>query len=379
MRCWLALRAGASTLYRQWRPTAPASQRSNSGWWICFAVNGDWRATLGRWPQSRSWTRHRSSNTCIQNSCYFDSCSSAMDCRPSLPIRPNWHAATAGSGTASWPSTWFTTESRISIWICLRTPCCGRRGKSRRQFSRPIPRHTRSTPTNAGWRCSVTKLRCGRWAAGRSRFFKPAAGFGSRAAYRGDKVTRRVWEEIMTGAYVAQAFVPPGERVIPNEGGSSQSMKFDLRAYAYAGGVQWVAARVYQGQTTNFRQPGSGFAPVYTTVDASGRGMGEAEGEYASYVFLLDAEGEVHALPHVLYVALARGQALAPMLAGRTLRLADWYVRLQAGGEPGAVVNETYGLVRFDGEGRFNLEAAPGDTAWPTPAERRRMQELLLS
>ena len=216
------------------------------------------------------------------------------------------------------------------------------------------------------------------WAARRSLFFKPAAGFGSRAAYRGDKVTRRVWEEIMAGAYVAQAFVPPGERVIPNEG-RSQSMKFDLRAYAYAGGVQWVAARVYQGQTTNFRQPGSGFAPVYTTVDASGRGMGEAEGEYASYVFLLDEEGEVHALPHVLYVALARGQALAPMLADRTLRLADWYVRLQADGEPGAVVNESYGLVRFDGEGHFNLEVAPGDTAWPTPAERRRMQELLSS
>jgi len=216
------------------------------------------------------------------------------------------------------------------------------------------------------------------WAARRSLFFKPAAGFGSRAAYRGDKLTRRVWEEIMAGAYVAQAFVPPGERVIPNEGGS-QSMKFDLRAYAYAGGVQWVAARVYQGQTTNFRQPGSGFAPVYTTVDASGRGMGEADGEFASYVFLLDEEGEVHALPHVLYVALARGQALAPMLADRTLRLADWYVRLQASGEPGAVVNETYGLVRFDGEGHFNLEVAPGDSAWPTPAERRRMQELLLS
>jgi len=114
-------------------------------------------------------------------------------------------------------------------------------------------------------------------------------------------------------------------------------------------------------------------------VDASGRGMGEADGEFASYVFLLDEEGEVHALPHVLYVALARGQALAPMLADRTLRLADWYVRLQASGEPGAVVNETYGLVRFDGEGHFNLEVAPGDSAWPTPAERRRMQELLLS
>ncbi|WP_041836035.1 hypothetical protein [Diaphorobacter sp. ED-3] len=216
------------------------------------------------------------------------------------------------------------------------------------------------------------------WAARRSLFFKPAAGFGSRAAYRGDKLTRRVWQEIMTGAYVAQALVPPGERVIANTEGL-QSMKFDLRAYAYAGDVQWVAARVYQGQTTNFRQPGSGFAPVYTTVDGSGRGMCDSDGEHASYVFLLDEAGEVHALPHVLYVALARGQALAPIFADQTLRLADWYVRLRADGVPGAVVNETYGFVRFDREGRFKLEAAPGDAAWPTPEERRRMQELLFS
>lgn len=216
------------------------------------------------------------------------------------------------------------------------------------------------------------------WGTRRTLFFKPTAGFGSRGTYRGDKLTRRVWQEILSGGYVAQALVPPGERIVANEEGS-QPMKFDLRAYAYAGGVQWVAARVYQGQTTNFRQPGSGFAPVYTTVDGSGRGMREPDGEHASYVFLLDEEGEVHALPHVLYVALAKGQALAPMLADRTLRLADWYVRLQLGGEPHAVVNETYGLARFDGEGRFNLEAAPGDSAWPTPAERRRMQELLFS
>jgi hypothetical protein len=216
------------------------------------------------------------------------------------------------------------------------------------------------------------------WATRRTLFFKPTAGFGSRGTYRGDKLTRRVWQEIMSGGYVAQALVPPGERIVANEEGS-QPMKFDLRAYAYAGDVQWVAARVYQGQTTNFRQPGSGFAPVYTTVDGSGRGMREPDGEHGSYVFLLDEEGEVHALPHALYVALARGQALAPMLADRTLRLADWYVRLQLGGEPHAVVNETYGLARFDGQGRFNLEAAPGDSAWPTPAERRRMEELLFS
>lgn len=97
------------------------------------------------------------------------------------------------------------------------------------------------------------------WANRRQLFFKPNAGYGSRAAYRGDKLTRRVWQEILDGDYVAQALVTPGERVI-----SDQVLKFDLRDYAYDGEVQWVAARLYQGQTTNFRTPGGGFAPVYS-------------------------------------------------------------------------------------------------------------------
>ncbi|MBE0547116.1 MAG: hypothetical protein IH627_05525 [Rubrivivax sp.] len=108
------------------------------------------------------------------------------------------------------------------------------------------------------------------WAARRGLFFKPVAGFGSRAAYRGDKIARRVWQEILAGDYVAQAIMPPGERLIEGED-TTEAMKFDLRAYAYGGQVQWVAARLYQGQTTNFRTPGGGFAPVYSTVDASGR------------------------------------------------------------------------------------------------------------
>lgn len=108
------------------------------------------------------------------------------------------------------------------------------------------------------------------WAARRGLFFKPVAGYGGRAAYRGDKLTRRVWDEILAGDYVAQAFMLPGERRV-EAADSSRAMKFDLRAYAYAGQVQWVAARLYQGQTTNFRTPGGGFAPVYSTVDASGQ------------------------------------------------------------------------------------------------------------
>ena len=98
------------------------------------------------------------------------------------------------------------------------------------------------------------------WRERRRLFFKPCAGFGSRAAYRGDKLTQRVWQEILAGDYVAQALVLPGQRSMSAE---TPALKFDVRDYAYDGAVQWVAARAYQGQTTNFRTPGGGFAPVY--------------------------------------------------------------------------------------------------------------------
>ena len=100
------------------------------------------------------------------------------------------------------------------------------------------------------------------WRERRHLFFKPFAGFGGRAAYRGDKLTQRVWQEILAGDYIAQALVLPGERTISSQE-PAQVLKFDLRDYSYDGQVQWVAARLYQGQTTNFRTPGGGFAPVY--------------------------------------------------------------------------------------------------------------------
>ncbi len=100
------------------------------------------------------------------------------------------------------------------------------------------------------------------WAGRRQLFFKPTAGYGGRAAYRGDKLTKRVWQEILAGGYVAQSVVAPGERIIdPRD--RQRAFKFDVRNYVYEGGVQWMAARLYQGQTTNFRTPGGGFAPVY--------------------------------------------------------------------------------------------------------------------
>ncbi len=99
------------------------------------------------------------------------------------------------------------------------------------------------------------------WDRRRELFFKPARGYGARAAYRGDKLTRRVWREILAGNYIAQQTVAPSERRI-GPSGSPVTLKLDVRNYVYDGQVQLLAARLYQGQTTNFRTPGGGFAPV---------------------------------------------------------------------------------------------------------------------
>jgi hypothetical protein len=99
------------------------------------------------------------------------------------------------------------------------------------------------------------------WSMRNKLFFKPVGGFGGRAAYRGDKITRRVWQTILAGGYVAQDLVPPSGRTVIVDG-RREVMKLDIRNYTYCGRVQLVAARLYQGQTTNFRTAGGGFAPV---------------------------------------------------------------------------------------------------------------------
>lgn len=99
------------------------------------------------------------------------------------------------------------------------------------------------------------------WAQRRQLFFKPVGGFGAKAVYRGDKLTRRAWGEILAGDFIAQALVPPDERLIEVDGVRTE-LKFDVRAYTYQGRIQLFAARMYAGQTTNFRTPGGGFAPV---------------------------------------------------------------------------------------------------------------------
>jgi hypothetical protein len=99
------------------------------------------------------------------------------------------------------------------------------------------------------------------WADRRNLFFKPARGYGSKAAYRGAKLTRNVWSQITAGDYIAQAYAPPSVRRVDRDG-EILEMKIDVRLYTYDGSLLLPAARLYQGQTTNMRTPGGGFAPV---------------------------------------------------------------------------------------------------------------------
>jgi uncharacterized circularly permuted ATP-grasp superfamily protein len=115
-----------------------------------------------------------------------------------------------------------------------------------------VPRTVLVTPENAD----------DLWKSRKGLFFKPTRGHGGKAVYRGDKVTQGVWADIARGGYVAQTLVRPSERMIRIDE-ARQARKMDVRLYTYDSHVLLVAARLYQGQTTNFRTPGGGFAPVF--------------------------------------------------------------------------------------------------------------------
>jgi hypothetical protein len=119
--------------------------------------------------------------------------------------------------------------------------------QARRVLGKAIPSTERVTAQHA------SRL----WKTRRQLYFKPAYGYGSKGVYRGEKMTRRVWEAIQKGGYVAQHLVPPSRVSAP-----SGEFKLDLRHFVYAGRSLLQTARLYRGQTTNLSTPGGGFAQV---------------------------------------------------------------------------------------------------------------------
>ncbi|MCM2352141.1 MAG: hypothetical protein NDI63_00900 [Pseudobdellovibrio sp.] len=99
------------------------------------------------------------------------------------------------------------------------------------------------------------------WNERKKLFFKPKASFGSKQAYNGASMSRKVFDEAFAQGFVAQEYAPPPEVDVLQDG-QNLRLKYDLRCYAYKDELQLVIARLYQGQTTNLKTIGGGFAIV---------------------------------------------------------------------------------------------------------------------
>lgn len=99
------------------------------------------------------------------------------------------------------------------------------------------------------------------WNERKKLFFKPKASFGSKQAYNGASMSRKIFEEAFLQGFVAQEYAPPPEVDVVQDG-QTLRMRYDLRCYTYKNELQLVIARLYQGQTTNLKTTGGGFAIV---------------------------------------------------------------------------------------------------------------------
>ncbi|MGC2049045.1 MAG: hypothetical protein WA635_10595, partial [Gallionella sp.] len=84
------------------------------------------------------------------------------------------------------------------------------------------------------------------WQQRKELFFKPVSGYGSKGVYRGDKLTKRVFGEILQSDYVAQKLATPGERSVCPDDGETTLLKYDVRCFVYDGQIQLVGARLYR-------------------------------------------------------------------------------------------------------------------------------------
>jgi hypothetical protein len=100
------------------------------------------------------------------------------------------------------------------------------------------------------------------WAQRRSLFFKPKRSHGGKSVYRGESVSRKVFERLMQEDILIQHYTPAQRFPSDDPRSVMNNWKFDVRFYAYRDQIQATVARIYQGQVTNFASPLGGFTLV---------------------------------------------------------------------------------------------------------------------
>jgi hypothetical protein len=96
------------------------------------------------------------------------------------------------------------------------------------------------------------------WAERKKLIFKPVSRFGSRGVLMGKSITRKRFAELEPDITLVQEVVLPSVE----RDAEGQEYKVDLRLFVYRNQLLGVGARLYQGQVTNLRTEGGGFAPV---------------------------------------------------------------------------------------------------------------------
>ena len=100
------------------------------------------------------------------------------------------------------------------------------------------------------------------WTQRKSLFFKPKRSHGGKSVYRGESVSRKVFERLMSEDILIQRFRPAQHVPTDDPRSVLANWKFDLRFYVYEDKIQLTCARIYQGQVTNFSSPMGGFTLV---------------------------------------------------------------------------------------------------------------------
>lgn len=100
------------------------------------------------------------------------------------------------------------------------------------------------------------------WAERKNLFFKPKRSFGGKSVYRGESVSRKVFERLMSEDVLIQRFQPAARFPTDDPRSVLTNWKYDLRFFAYQDRIQLAVARIYQGQVTNFASPMGGFTRV---------------------------------------------------------------------------------------------------------------------
>ena len=96
------------------------------------------------------------------------------------------------------------------------------------------------------------------WSRRKKLIFKPVTRFGSRGVLMGRGITKKRFADLAPEETLVQEVVAPSVEVSE----TGEKFKMDLRLFVYRNHLLGVGARLYQGQVTNLRTEGGGFAPV---------------------------------------------------------------------------------------------------------------------